>query len=415
MAEGGGPPSKERGRGRGLPYGVPTQRQPLRQPMLNNSSRNTTSGRGPSEDILRSASVNDSASSQDGQVPEKKSSAPASYQLSPLAKEFIPRSTSNCHRSSSMRQPPVKDEVIQELEFQVEEMMTMLALNPGQFDLYVPVFLERVSDCTRLWNQNLRYNGARLCNYLAQNLISDTSDKIFRQLLLTRCQEEFDKREATLQANAHWMHGLVHFIGELFIHLELIGSDGNARKFEVLGTGLCHFLDLLLAHQNDDNLKCVGQFTGAVLEDEFHSKPDHYFEKVLAKVKDVSNNTNNNISPYIKEMLSKIAELRTCNWGRATSSPISKEEPFIGDFCCLSLQDDPVLYGPDGQPMSSEETQFLESNQYLYDGEDEYGDYSDFGQGEEWSAGDDQMTDEMAAAFEEFLAQQSNTIFNAFE
>ncbi|XP_009079095.1 PREDICTED: polyadenylate-binding protein-interacting protein 1-like, partial [Acanthisitta chloris] len=70
---------------------------------------------------------------------------------------------------------------------------------------------------------NFSYMGARLCNYLSHHLTISPQSGNFRQLLLQRCQTEYENRdEATKgdEATRKQFHAFVLFLAELYLNLE---------------------------------------------------------------------------------------------------------------------------------------------------------------------------------------------------
>lgn len=433
MAE-GGDFFASHGRGRGLRYGKPTDREPLRRPHCAVNERATT--KGSDSNLVQQCNAASSVESLSTSLMNdcRVTDAHKTYALSPTAKEFVPRS--NCltiatHQPVYHQTEEVEDNEVEAgmsddfLIDQLKVILDDLARSPGNFDALATALLNLLTSCASglttitavvntifdrsVMEANLRYNGARLCNYLSQNVLTETEDKTFRQLLLQKCQAEFSKIPDYMKKTEQstWIHGLAHFLGELFIHLE-VGTEGHTARATVLGHHLCNFLSLLLDHRTEGNLKCVGQvlkFAGGAMEDEQRKiKNTSALDVLMQKINEITCN-DTQVSKYIREMFVKIVELRASNWGRAVISPVTREEPFVGDVPC----GDVVLYGPDGQPLTLEESAFLESASYLYyNTEDESGDYADYSQGEGWSTEDDQMDEEMTAAYEEFLAQQGS-------
>ncbi|NXN91785.1 PAIP1 protein, partial [Rhinopomastus cyanomelas] len=71
---------------------------------------------------------------------------------------------------------------------------------------------------------NFSYMGARLCNYLSQHLTISPQSGNFRQLLLQRCQTEYENRnEATKGSETvrKQFHAFVLFLAELYLNLEV--------------------------------------------------------------------------------------------------------------------------------------------------------------------------------------------------
>ncbi|GAA6074850.1 polyadenylate-binding protein-interacting protein 1 isoform X1, partial [Tachysurus ichikawai] len=70
---------------------------------------------------------------------------------------------------------------------------------------------------------NFTYTGARLCNFLSHHLALSPASGNFRQLLLRRCQTEYEQRQQALMGDEETQrkfHTYILFLGELYLNLE---------------------------------------------------------------------------------------------------------------------------------------------------------------------------------------------------
>ncbi|XP_053552458.1 polyadenylate-binding protein-interacting protein 1 [Bombina bombina] len=157
----------------------------------------------------------------------------------------------------------------------VQQFLNYLTEQPGSFEVEIYNFLEVLNnsvttDCLQelvelVYQQstsvpNFSYTGARICNFLSINLHINSQNGNFRQILLQRCHTEYEKRDQGAkgdQATRKRFHAFVLFLGELYLKLEVKGSNGQLTKAEVLQSGLRELLSALFSNPVDDNLICA--------------------------------------------------------------------------------------------------------------------------------------------------------------
>lgn len=66
------------------------------------------------------------------------------------------------------------------------------------------------------------------------------------------------------------------------------------------------------------------------------------------------------VDSTIKMMLERLPQLRQQNWGYVSKT--RTEQPNYGQHAQVDHGQFPVMYGPDGQPLSSEEIGFLDGD-----------------------------------------------------
>lgn len=179
-------------------------------------------------------------------------------------------------------------------------------------------------------------------------------------------------------------------------------KDGSHTKIQILGSTLPDLLDTLLKHCSADDVKIVCQIlklTGGDMENlgTNAKKLNDLFEVMKALTSQES------FEKRMKDMLTNVIRLRESNWGRGTPTQLMENLHLSQPV----PSNEPVFYGPDGLPLSTEEARFLESDKYLYDPEDEFscGDYASHSS-QLWSSADG-MDDEMAEDYEKFLLENS--------
>lgn len=389
--------------------------------------------------------------------------------LSPLAAEFIPKTGYNLQSlveapefvpksfSQQGQRPPMlrqlSDKPENELMNCVKDVLFGLTQTPGELDSYVETLvkmlqkwlssldsLQEIVDLIfdySITEPNFQYMAAKLCNLLSEKdkKIVTKNDENFRRVFLTRCKDEHIKREATLQntATKALLLGFAMFEAELFCNYRPLGESHPLKVFH---RGLIEMLNTLLQNHSEDCLKCVGKIlkmTGFLLDDPqlLQIKEDRK-EKVDKVFNDVNNlSKDSSLSESVRELLSKVIELRASNWGSGTSEgavgnyPVypSDDGYYYSDYPLgmdeLSLQDDltPVTnpdqwsdyYDDVDEPSLMQETykyyfpdQYNDDDEYYVPNEDDSGYYVEE---------DPEFDDEIHEEFEKFLQEQEG-LFN---
>lgn len=372
------------------------------------SPRDLASLASPSGDHWRSGQSHgvplDSSADAERKIPSK---------LSPYAKEFVPRNFRPEPRVQE--EPPLSD------SYPVEELRSFLndiTMNPGKFDRKIQPLTNTLNtmvdddDTMRaivniifdesVRQPNLRYSGARLCKNLCNDLDASPDRLNFRSVLLTRCNQEFKRREALAEAEdgGTYLRGFAMFTAELFSQLEVM-----KQRIAVLGDSLPNLIKTLLNYASPDNLKCACQvlkLVGAYLEDYERAKITNNgaapeMDYIMFTLKNLANSTE--YTRNIKDMINSVIKLRDSDWGRVTHTENSGYETSPP-----TNVDEPVMYGPDGKPMTADELMFLQS-QYASNMPPDVDDYDlyDDAVGEE-------ISDEISEAYEIFLREQSQSM-----
>ncbi|XP_070253700.1 E3 ubiquitin-protein ligase TRIM38-like [Myotis yumanensis] len=173
-----------------------------------------------------------------------------------------------------------------------------------------------------------RSGGARLCDFLSRHLTIRSQRGSFRQVLLQRCQTQYDLTDQAAKgdkAARKRFHGCVFFLGELYLRLKIKGENRQVLRSGVIHVLLRGLLDALLSHPVDDNLICAGKFlklTGPALEDAWKAQGTRDMDEVIQRMKDITLHSPCGVG--VRQMLLKLVELRSRNWGRVPVTSASK-------------------------------------------------------------------------------------------
>ncbi|XP_072272779.1 polyadenylate-binding protein-interacting protein 1 isoform X2 [Pyxicephalus adspersus] len=310
----------------------------------------------------------------------------------------------------------------------VQDILTQLTQQPGSFEIEVFQFTDVLNNCVTteeslqevvelVYQQatsvpNFSYTGARLCNHLSINLQINLQNCNFRQLLLKRCQTEFEKRDQAAKGDETTrkrFHAFILFLGELYLNLEIKGAKGQVTRAQILQSGLKELLDALFSNPVDDNVICAVKLlklTGSVLEDAWKEKGISYMDEVIQRMKNVVLDAE--CSRDVKQMLLKLVELRSSNWGRVyTTSTISESTP---DNDPNYFMNEPTFYTSDGIPFTAADPDYQEKYQEMLDREDFFYDENGTdlpGSGDAFldDLDDSEMDPEMEEAYEKFCLE----------
>ncbi|XP_043559078.1 polyadenylate-binding protein-interacting protein 1 [Chiloscyllium plagiosum] len=308
----------------------------------------------------------------------------------------------------------------------LHDFLTLLTSLPGSFELEIVQFTEMMNGWVNtdealqevveiIYQQattvpNFTYTGARLCNYLSQNLTINPRNNNFRQLLLQRCQTEYVKRDEAVKGDEKTrkkFHSFVLFLGELYLNLEVKGANGAPARAEILQTGLRELLNSLFSQPMDDNLICAVKLlklTGSVLEDAWKGQGKSDMDEIIQRVENVVLDSNS--SRDVKQMLLKLVELRSSNWGRVHTAATYNEATPENDP--NYYMNEPVFYSAEGIPLTPADPDYLEKYQEMIDREELFQGYSDEDGEAYLDDSENEMDPEMEEAFEKFCAETEN-------
>ncbi|XP_051709454.1 polyadenylate-binding protein-interacting protein 1 isoform X4 [Oryctolagus cuniculus] len=286
-------------------------------------------------------------------------------------------------------------------------LMSKLSANAPEF------YPSGYSNYTATSIPNFSYMGARLCNYLSHHLTISPQSGNFRQLLLQRCRTEYEVKDQAAKGDEvtrKRFHAFVLFLGELYLNLEIKGTNGQVMRADILQVGLRELLNALFSNPVDDNLICAVKLlklTGSVLEDAWKEKGKTDMEEIIQRIENVVLDAN--CSRDVKQMLLKLVELRSSNWGRVHATSTYREATPENDP--NYFMNEPTFYTSDGVPFTAADPDYQEKYQELLEREDFFPDYEENGT-DLSGAGDpylddidDEMDPEIEEAYEKFCLE----------
>ncbi|XP_056398095.1 polyadenylate-binding protein-interacting protein 1 isoform X2 [Hyla sarda] len=402
------------------------QQEPLRPPLSIPPLGNSITAAQINQKKIQISLESSSMAVSKGQSPNSQT---VISKLSANAAEFYPSGYfANSFEEDNAGYPAVPDIT---LASYVQDILNHLTEKPGSFEAEIGQFTDVLNGWVTteeylqelvelIYEQatsvpNFSYTGARLCNHLSSNLQMNPQNWNFRHVLLKRCQTEFEKRHQAAKGNdatRKRFHAFVLFLGELYLNLELKGAKGQVTRAEILQSGLKELLDALFSNPVDDNLICAVKLlklTGSVLEDAWKEKGISYMDEVIQRMKNVVLDADR--SRDVRQMLLKLVELRSSNWGRVHSTWTFKEATPENDP--NYFMNEPTFYTSEGIPFTAADPEYQEKYQEMLDREDffceETGtDLSASGDGFLDDFGDDEMDPEMQEAYEKFCLESEH-------
>ncbi|XP_071339584.1 polyadenylate-binding protein-interacting protein 1 [Trachinotus anak] len=253
---------------------------------------------------------------------------------------------------------------------------------------------------------NFSYTGARLCNYLSKHLSISPPRGNFRQLLLKRCQKEYEQRDVAVRGDADTQkkfHSFVLFLGELYLHLEVKSAKGQPNRAEVLLTALKELMISLFSNPVDANLICAVKLlklTGSVLDDAWKDSEQAHMEELIHRIEIILLDAA--CSRDVRQMLLKLVELRSSDWGRVRAAPAASNATPDNDP--NYFMNEPTFYTEDGTPFTAADPEYAEKYQEILDRQDYFHDI--YGEnGNEVYDFEDEMEPEIEEAFETFCLE----------
>lgn len=348
--------------------------------------------------------------------------------LSATAKEFVPRRNEDLPPSDPLAHLSMCSVHLSSTNFNKENPVDAfktaiyhLTTHPGNLDDYMkpvvdllnekqirPTLVVEIVDI--LFNEsisvpNFRYTGARICKYLSQLF---TVNLEFRKVLLKRCEKEYLQREELIADpnTVPRLCGFSLFLAELFLLLE-VDNNGVSEKYAPFRSALHSLLELLLKNNNDQTVKCATQLmklAGATIEDtrfigggEQQSFADIY--ETLSELKD---------SPQLNDtchlLINSVLNLKAKNFDRvesaaqpttsASSAAAATELSAAND-----LTNEPVFFNEKGEQISRSEAGYSAEDDLTFLIEEV--DLVDDEDGDHNNESD--MDEEMMTDFEEYL------------
>ncbi|XP_037114986.1 polyadenylate-binding protein-interacting protein 1 [Syngnathus acus] len=255
---------------------------------------------------------------------------------------------------------------------------------------------------------NFAYTGARLCNYLSHHLNLSPPGGNFRQLLLQKCQKEFMQRDVAVQGDPETQkkfHAFALFLGELYLHLELKSGNGSVTRANVLLLALKDLLNSLLSNPVDANIICAVKLlklTGSALDDAWKEQGKTTFmDALIQRIETIVLDAT--CSRDVRQMLLKLVELRSSDWGRVCAAVSSNATP---DNDPNYFMNEPTFYTEDGTPFTAADPEYAEKYQELMEKQDYFHDFGGENETEDDEYDfDDEMDPEIEEAFESFYLE----------
>uniref|UniRef100_UPI0037E93F0F polyadenylate-binding protein-interacting protein 1 n=1 Tax=Semicossyphus pulcher TaxID=241346 RepID=UPI0037E93F0F len=251
---------------------------------------------------------------------------------------------------------------------------------------------------------NFSYTGARLCNYLSHRLNISPPSGNFRQLLLQRCRTQFEQRDKAVRGDPETQkkfHSFVLFLGELYLNLEVKGGKG--LRADILLSALNDLMKSLFDNPVDANLICAVKLlklTGSVLDDAWKESGKPHMEELIRKIETVLLDAT--CSRDVRQMLLKLVELRSSDWGRVRAAAAASNATPDNDP--NYFMNEPTFYTEDGTPFTAADPEYAEKYQEILDRQDYFSDI--YGEnGNELFDSEDEMEPEMEEAYESFCLE----------
>lgn len=253
---------------------------------------------------------------------------------------------------------------------------------------------------------NFSYTGARLCNYLSHHLAISPPNGNFRQLLLQRCRKEYEQRDVAVRGEPEIQkkfHSFVLFLGELYLHLEIKSSKGPPNRADILLNGLKDLMNSLFSNPVDANLICAVKLlklTGSVLDDAWKESGKQHMEELIQRIETILLDAT--CSRDVRQMLLKLVELRSSDWGRVRAAAASSNATPENDP--NYFMNEPTFYTEDGTPFTAADPEYAEKYQEILDRQDYFHDIDGENGNEEFDF-EDEMEPEIEEAFESFCLE----------
>ncbi|XP_036386053.1 polyadenylate-binding protein-interacting protein 1-like [Megalops cyprinoides] len=400
------------------------QREPLRQPRTSPPlvESNNLSGAGDARRPVKSSHAAQSSSSTPALKAQAASALAINSSLSVNAPEFYPKNYTPCQETTyeDGSDGYYTETSLAEL---VQEFLNHLNASPASFELEI----EQMTATLNAWVTteetlrelveliytqstsipNFAYTGARLCNYLSQHLTISPPSGNFRKLLLQRCQTEYEQRDQAVkgdEATQKSFHSYVLFLGELYLNLEIKSRKGLPSRAEILLSALKDLTDALFSNPVDGNLICAVKLlklTGSVLEDAWKESGKSHMDELVQRIENIVLDAS--CSRDVKQMLLRLVELRSSNWGRVRGASASSEATPDNDP--NYFMNEPTFYTADGTPFTAADPEYSEKYQEILDRENYFPDYYEENGNEEYYDVEDEMDPEIEEAFEKFCLE----------
>uniref|UniRef100_A0A096LQC1 Polyadenylate-binding protein-interacting protein 1 n=1 Tax=Poecilia formosa TaxID=48698 RepID=A0A096LQC1_POEFO len=265
---------------------------------------------------------------------------------------------------------------------------------------------------------NFSYTGARLCNYLSHHLALSPQSGNFRRLLLQRrCQTEYEQRNVAIRGSPEAQkkfHSFVLFLGELYLNLEIKSGKEAPNRADILLSALKDLLETLLSHPVDANLICAVKLlklTGSILDDAWKKSGKPHMEELVQRIETILLDAT--CSRDVRQMLLKLVELRSSDWGRVSAAATASNATPDNDP--NYFMNEPTFYTEDGTPFTAADPEYAEKYQELLERQDYFHDAYGENGNEEYKCDassdpfrfdiEDEMDPEIEEAYESFCLE----------
>ncbi|KAM3610872.1 uncharacterized protein V6R79_009963 [Siganus canaliculatus] len=403
------------------------QREPLRQPRTSPpfSENNTSTASDGTVDFKKPSKPQQSANANSTSGSRRSNDAETilkSSTLSASAPEFVPTGA-NPYGDGAFYDDVEGYYSEPTLADMVADFLGHLSSSPGSFESdieYIAEVLNSWVTTEELLNElveliftqstaipNFSYTGARVCNYLSHHLNISPASGNFRQLLLKRCRIEFEQRDAAVRGDTDTqkkLHSFVLFLGELYLNLEVKSGKGSPNRADILLLALNDLLISLFNNPVDANLICAVKLlklTGSVLDDTWKEGGKPYMEEHVRRIENILLDAT--CSRDVRQMLLKLVELRSSDWGRvrvaaAASNATPDNDPNY-------FMNEPTFYTEDGTPFTAADPEYAEKYQEILDRQDYFHDIDGENGNEIYDNSEDEMEPEIEEAFENFCLE----------
>ncbi|XP_055537560.1 putative uncharacterized protein DDB_G0272456 [Wyeomyia smithii] len=239
--------------------------------------------------------------------------------------------------------------------------------------------------------QNFRYMGARLCHLL--DSLDGGPESVLRQLLSMKIDHQHSELSGFMQNEQIKVRGTTLFLAELYMQLR---KPQDAKRNAELARRITGAANILLSKEGPGNIKCVCQCLKLC---GFELQRDCRLElmEIIDTLSSLEHTTDCSTGRFIRTVL----ELQQKSWGR-NEEVVPVVLPSVSEATGEEFTDSPVFYGPDGQVMTEEENDFLETAAPVaFEEFDEDGDPDDL-------VDDENMDMEIKMAFKDFVASSKN-------
>uniref|UniRef100_A0A8C2DX95 Polyadenylate-binding protein-interacting protein 1 n=1 Tax=Cyprinus carpio TaxID=7962 RepID=A0A8C2DX95_CYPCA len=297
----------------------------------------------------------------------------------------------------------------------VQEFVSHLNSSPGSFESEIDYITDMLNSCVTteeilqelvelIYVQstsipNFAYTGARLCNHLSHHIRLSPHFWV--------CRTEYEQREQAVRGDPDTQkrfHSYVLFLGELYLNLEIKSGKDTPGRANILLGALKDLLNTLCSHPDDPNLMCaikLLKLSGSILEDTWKEKGQSDMDEVIKKIEDVLLDAK--CSRDVKQMLLKLVELRSSNWGRVHTAAVSSDATPDNDP--NYFMNEPTFYTADGTPFTAADPEYSDKYQEILDREDCFPDAYEEDGNDSFCSDEDEMDPEIEEAFERFCME----------